>query len=60
MIASKFSENFDYIVKQLSLYNVNLMLHAYFDFLDDFVKVHYYNFTADNTYVFLKSLVERI
>lgn len=41
-------------------YNENLMLHAYFDFLAEFIKVHYTNFTQDNLQLFLNSLVNRI
>ena len=36
------------------------MLHAYFDFLGDFIKTHYNNFTEDNLVVFMNSLVARI
>ena len=36
------------------------MLQAYFDFLADFIKTHYSNFTLDNLQVFLGSLVIRI
>lgn len=36
------------------------MLHAYFDFVDDFIKSHYNNFTQDNLIVFMNSLVARI
>jgi hypothetical protein len=60
IVAQKFQENFDGIINQLSLYNVSLVLHAYFDFLGDFIKVHYSNFTVDNLQKFLTSLVERI
>lgn len=48
------------MVETLSLYNMTLSLHAYFDFLADFIKTHYSNFTQDNLVIFMRSLVARI
>jgi hypothetical protein len=56
----KIQENFEWVIGELSKYNENLMLHAYFDFLTDFIKAHCTNFTQDNLVVFLNSLVNRI
>ena len=53
-------QNFDFIIDKLSEFNENLMLHAYFDFLGDFIKTHYNNFTQDNLIKFMQSLVKRI
>jgi hypothetical protein len=42
------------------MYNQELNLHAYFDFLSDFIKTHYSNFTLDNLVMLMNSLVHRI
>ena len=41
----KIQQNFDGLIDTLAGYNTTLMLHAYFDFLGDFIKTHYSNFT---------------
>lgn len=54
------AENFDNIIDILSKYNLELQLQSYFDFLGDFIKTHFLNFTQDNLQTFLKSLQLRI
>ena len=56
----KIQQNFDWIINTFAEYNVNLMLQSYFDFLGDFIKTHYLNFTQDNLITFMNSLVARI
>ncbi|CDW80715.1 UNKNOWN [Stylonychia lemnae] len=60
VLTLKIQQNFDWIIDTLANYNINLMLHAYFDFLSDFIKAHYSNFTQDNLITFMQSLVNRI
>lgn len=56
----KIQENFEWVIEKLSAYNKSLMLQAYFDFLAEFIKTHYSNFTLDNLNVFLEALVARV
>lgn len=60
MITEKIQQNFDNIITTLSHYNLSINLHSYFDFLGDFIKTHYQNFTLDNLNVFINSLAQRI
>lgn len=60
MLTIKIQHHFDWIIERLSNYNVNLNLQSYFDFLGDFIKTHYSNFTQDNLVMFMRSLVQRI
>ena len=60
MLGIKIQENFDWIIRTLSDYNVSLNLKSYFDFLGDFIKTHFSNFTQDNLVILMQSLVERI
>eukprot|EP00347_Sterkiella_histriomuscorum_P023425 403334689 len=60
VLTLKIQQNFDWLIQTLADYNQNLQLHAYFDFLADFIKSHYNNFTQDNLKVFMSSLTNRI
>lgn len=60
MVTEKIQHNFDSIITTLSSYNLSINLHSYFDFLGDFIKTHYSNFTLDNLNLFMSSLVQRI
>ena len=60
VLSLKIQQNFEWIIETLSNYNVNLKLQSYFDFLGDFIKTHYNNFTQDNLVMFMRSLVQRI
>lgn len=59
-LAQQVQENFDFVLKQLSQYNLTINLQSYFDFLSEFIRTHYHNFTQDNLTLFMQSLVGRI
>ena len=52
--------NFDWIVKKLAAYIVELKLADFFDYIVEFVKMFHGNFTEDNLKLILDALVQRV
>ena len=59
-LKERMSLNFEYMIERIAFCNKTSKSYLYLEFVEDFIRALNSYFTADNTKVFLDSLVERI